>query len=150
MRAINHALTGAVIGLGVGEPVAAMSAAFFSHFALDAIPHFGLRKNDLGGKEFSDLLVLDAILCFGLIVLLFLLRPKHWLLATCCAFLATSPDFMWVGRYLRARAGRKSRPLKNVILQFHHTIQWFERPIGLIVELAWAPAMVLLLVSLVR
>jgi hypothetical protein len=150
MRAINHALTGAVIGLSVSDPVIAMPVAFLSHFALDGLPHFGERKKDHGSKNFRDLLILDALLCFGLVLLLAIWQPKHWLLAGSCAFLATSPDFMWVGKYLRARAGRKEHVAKNVVIRFHGKIQWFERPIGLFVELAWAPAMVLLLVDLTR
>lgn len=150
MRAINHALTGAVIGLSVSDPVLAVPAAFLSHFALDGLPHFGERRKDHGSKNFRDLLVLDALLCFGLVLLLAVWRPRHWLLAAFCAFLATSPDFMWVRKYLRARAGKREPMSKNMVLHFHSGIQWFERPIGLAVELAWAPAMALLIIDLTR
>ena len=150
MRAINHALTGAVIGFSISDPVIALPVAFLSHFALDAIPHFGERKKDHGSKNFRDLLILDALLCFGLVLLLAIWQPKHWLQAVICAFLAASPDFMWVGKYLRARAGQKEHPTKNLVMHFHSKIQWFERPIGLAVELTWVPAMVLLLVGLTR
>ena len=148
MRAINHALTGAVIGFSISEPALALPAAFLSHFALDAIPHFGERRKEHAGKNFHDLLILDTLLCFGLVLVLAIWRPRHWLLAAFCAFLATSPDFMWVGKYLRARAGHKAKPVKNIVMRFHGKIQWFERPLGLAVELAWAPAMVLLLIDL--
>lgn len=150
MRAINHALTGAVIGLSVSEPVLALPAAFLSHFVLDAIPHFGAQKKNNGSKNFRDLLILDALLCFLLVLILILWRPKHWMLAAWGAFLAASPDFMWVKKYLRARAGQKPRPNTNIIMRFHGDIQWFERPLGLAVELAWVPVMVLLLINLTR
>jgi len=150
MRAINHALTGAVIGLGISEPAIALPAAFLSHFALDAIPHFGERKKDHGSKNFRDLLILDVLLCFGLVLVLVAGHPKQWLLAAVCAFLAASPDFMWIGKYVRARAGKKEHSAKSIVLRFHSKIQWFERPPGLAVELAWAPAMILLLIDLSR
>ena len=41
MTATNHALTGAIIGLVIGEPVLAIALAFASHFICDALPPVG-------------------------------------------------------------------------------------------------------------
>ena len=153
MRAINHALTGAVIGFSISDPVIALPVAFLSHFALDAIPHFGMNGDaDLLTRWFKVLLVVDALLCVTLVAILFAFHPTRWIAAACCAFLAASPDLFSIGKF-RLSLQTQHVP-KNVswFARFHGEdgIQWFQRPLGLAVELAWAPAMVLLLVGLTR
>jgi hypothetical protein len=147
MRAINHALSGAVIGMTVTDPLIALPAAVASHFVLDAIPHFGARRVNLGGSHFNLVLLLDTLLCIILVTALALWHPKHWLLACLCAFAAAAPDFMWISKYRLAQAGKKERLSHNPILMFHHRIQWFERPIGIVVEIAWLPAMIVLIIA---
>lgn len=136
MTATNHALTGALVGLSIGHP-AAMPLAIASHFVLDALPHYSDERLQVSSKAFARLLVVEALLCFMIVLLLFLARPEHWLLAIVCAFLATSPDFMWAGRFFRARRGNDELILRNAIMRFHSWIQWFERPIGAFVEVVW-------------
>src|SRR5665647_1622052 len=92
MRAINHAMTGAIIGLSVAAPVA-IPLAFASHFAMDALPHEGNLK--LSHKKNTVILAGDIALCFVLALIIFVVRPPYWWLAIVCAFLATSPDVMW-------------------------------------------------------
>lgn len=147
MTAINHALTGAVIGLLVGEPVLAVPAAIASHFACDALPHFASsmpKEKLLRTKGFRNYLIIEAILCFLLVVCLAIFQPKHWLLASVCAFLATSPDFLWINRYLKARQGRTWH--RSVYAKFAAGIQWFQRPIGAFVEVAWFVAAIFVLI----
>src|SRR5580698_2100335 len=111
MRAINHALTGAIIGLTIGEPLVAAPVAFVSHFVCDAIPHFGVSGwRDIKTTWFRRLLVVDFVLCVALVVILALSRPKHWLLAAVCAFLAASPDLFSAPRMLRFRRQADPRP----------------------------------------
>ncbi|GAC1499222.1 MAG: hypothetical protein NVS1B10_01740 [Candidatus Saccharimonadales bacterium] len=149
MRAINHALTGAVIGLVVGNPVVALPAAVISHYICDAVPHFGVSSPShsyLRKKSFTDYLILDTILCFILVLVLFLYQPQNYLLASVCAFLATAPDLFWINQYLQAKKGKSWQP--GAYSRFAKTIQWFERPIGGIVEIAWLIAGTLIILPL--
>lgn len=140
MIATNHALTGGAIGLISGRPLLAIPAALLSHFICDVIPHYGTDKRNaakhLGGQNFARYLMLDGAGCIILVAVLALRRPEHWLLAATCAFVATSPDLLWIPKFLRARRGQK--PVnKTWFTKFAADIQWFQRPIGWPVEAAW-------------
>lgn len=151
MTATNHALTGTVIGLAVGQPIIALPAAFLSHFLCDALPHYGSSKPPekvLKTSGFRNYLATDAGLC-GLIVLtLAVTRPEHWLLAAFCAFAAASPDFLWINKYVKLRSGREWRP--NLFSRFAGRIQWFQRPIGAVFEVVWAAAAIIIIASFIR
>jgi hypothetical protein len=141
MRAINHALTGAVIGFVVSDAVLAVPLALASHFVCDAIPHYDAAVQHASKaawartKKFKYLLVSDVLLSTVLILVLALLRPEHWLLAAACAFIATAPDFLWIGRYRAALSNQSHKDSR--FSRFAADIQWFERPIGAVVEVAW-------------
>ena len=143
MTAINHALTGATIGLLVGIPGVALPAAFISHFICDMIPHFGVEKRRMTkmfrSHKFLGYLISDIALCGILVLALAVFQPEHWLLASVCAFLATSPDFIWVSKFQAARMKGK-KELHNWFTRFSGGIQWFQRPIGAVVEIAWFAA----------
>lgn len=143
MTATNHALTGAVIGLMVHNPVVAIPAALLSHLLCDAIPHFGGIKDWIGQNSFAAYLVVEAAMCGLLVLLLFMAHPAHWLLAAACAFVAASPDFISIRAFVAARRHQKFVP--NVLERFLKAIQWFERPIGAAVEVAWFIAGVVIL-----
>ena len=146
MTATNHALTGALIGLSLANPIALLLAVA-SHFALDALPHYTDESLKLESRAFAIMLVVDAMLCFGLVIVLVLASPPGWQWGVASAFLATSPDFMWVPKYIRARAGQPEPVLKNKLMLFHHHIQWFARPIGAFVEIAWCAGAVIQLAN---
>lgn len=151
MTAINHALTGALIGLVVGQPLAAVPLAVGSHFVCDALPHFGTGLPDkvvLKTDAFRNYLLADALLCFLAVCALAVFRPEHWLLAAVCALAAAAPDFASVNRYLKTRRGLKWKPGRYT--KFASDIQWFERPIGGVVEVAWFIGAIVLLVPLLR
>lgn len=151
MTATNHALTGAVIGLVVGQPLIALPAALASHFICDALPHFGSSLPDkvrLKSIGFRNYLVLDASLCVLLVLSLAIFQPQHWFLASVCAFLATSPDLLWLNRYLKARRGQNWK--WNSFAKFAGGIQWFQQPIGAAVEIAWFIAAVIILIPFLR
>lgn len=152
MRAINHALTGAVIGFSIANPVIAAPLAFLSHFVLDSLPHFGDNKADqkvtLNSKQFEVWLFADFILCFCLVLVLFLLQPQNWPQAALCAFLAASPDLFSVPRYITVRFHKKHYEAKDFFNRFHKNIQWGERPWGLIIEVPWFAAMIFVLVRI--
>ncbi|MDB5170871.1 MAG: hypothetical protein JWO35_565 [Candidatus Saccharibacteria bacterium] len=146
MTAINHALTGAVIGLVVGQPLLALPMAVVSHYVCDALPHFGLRMSNklkLKTNGFRNYLIVEAALCFLLVVMLAVLHPANWLLAAECAFLAAAPDFLSINRYLTTRAGKHWKP--GLYSKFAGGIQWFERPIGAVVEVAWLIAAIIVM-----
>ena len=145
MTATNHALTGAAIGLLTGKPIVAVPLAIASHFICDAIPHFGFtdRQKVLSTNLFKNYLIVEATVCAGIVALLFVRHPEHWLLASFCAFAATSPDFLWIGKFIKARKNLKWRP--NGFARFAGGIQWFQKPIGGLVELAWFSALILII-----
>jgi hypothetical protein len=150
MRAINHALTGALLGLTISEPLIALPAALVSHFVLDAIPHHGTADGGewLSAKSFRYSLYIDASLCFLLVMLLAIRRPQYWITAAFCAFLGAAPDLLSFNRYLATLRHKPFKP--GLYSRLAHNIQWFERPIGAVVEVAWCVAAVILLVPLVR
>lgn len=148
MTATNHALTGALIGLSVGHP-SALVMALVSHFVLDATPHYSDDNFKISSKGFASLLVIEAVCCFLIVVILALRQPVHWQLAAVCAFLATSPDFMWIPRFIRARKGLKEPKPTNAIVRFHTWIQWKAIPKGALVEAIWAIACAAILAKLV-
>jgi hypothetical protein len=155
MRAINHAMTGAIIGLVIGEPLAAIPVAFLSHYIMDVIPHHG--EGEMGEKQklewirsklFRNLIYADALLCGLLVLVLAISQPAHWLLAAVCAFAAASPDLLSFNRYQKtlSKKGWKA----GWYTKFAGNIQWFERPIGGFVELAWFIAAVIILLPILR
>ena len=147
MVATNHALTGAIIGLSIGHPVA-LPLAFMSHFVLDAIPHYGEHPDHIQSRRFVVQLIIDASLCGVLVLFLAASSPAHWLLAVVCAFLAASPDFMWIPKFLRARRGQPEKGSDSLIIRFHTRIQWFQRPAGAAVEAVWLAVSLTVLANL--
>ncbi|HUD10106.1 MAG TPA: hypothetical protein VMR28_00340 [Candidatus Saccharimonadales bacterium] len=151
MTATNHALTGAVIGLSIGNPLLAIPLAFASHFVLDGIPHLGGGQiSDPGSKFFRNWLTADALLCILLVIALATQQPSHWLLGSICAFVATSPDLMWAKKFFAAQSGNTVKQSKYWLARFHRKIQWFEHPSGLIVEGLWAIAAITILVKVLK
>lgn len=150
MTATNHALTGTAIGLLVGEPLLALPLALVSHYVCDAIPHFGTglpEKTLMKSNAFRNYLFIEAALCFGVVLLLFTVQPQHWLLAAACAFTAAAPDLLSSNRFWSQRRGKPWKP--HPYTRFASKIQWFERPIGAVVEAAWFIALAILLTPLI-
>lgn len=149
MTATNHALTGAVLGLTISNPLLALPAALLSHFVCDAIPHYSDTRVSPGSHNFALYLLVDILGAIAVATFLFILRPDNWFVACWAAFLATSPDLMWAPLFVRAqKTGKEVRP-QHVVARFHARIQWFARPIGITVEYAWALAAIVLLAYLV-
>lgn len=134
MRAINHAIAGAAIGISIQNPAVAIGVALLSHFVLDAMPHHDdVRMHQR--KLFNIVLMIDALLCLALVLVLFSVRPEDWLRPSIAAFAATSPDFMWFSAWRKGVDAKKE--LHNWLLQFHSKIQWSQTPGGIIVEVLW-------------
>lgn len=151
MTATNHAMTGAAIGLLLGEPLLAVPAAVISHYFCDTFPHYTSAMPSeklLKTTGFRNYLVLEAFLCGLLVVMLAVIRPEHWLLAAFCAFAAAAPDFLWLPRYIKTLRGQQWRP--NLYSRLALRIQWFIKPIGAWVELAWFIAMAAIILPFLR
>lgn len=151
MTAINHALTGAVIGLTIGNPVVALPLAFVSHFVCDAIPHYDMPGDEsariLSKRLIREQIIGGAVLCFLLVVVLFLARPQHWLVAAIAAFLAASPDLWWLPRWFVARRTGVDPGPKGWFRQFHAKIQWKTGPKLIALEAVWFVAFSALIAS---
>ncbi len=159
MTAPNHALTGAVIGLTVVNPWLAIPFAFLSHFILDVIPHFGYANlpgdvDEIDAwlwqkKSMKLFLLLQFVLCVGLVGVLFTTQTSNWLLASVCAFIATTPDLYSVPRFLKAAGLTETAPKWDSFRRFHQALQ-HESVLGAIVEIIWAGVMVALLWQIIR
>lgn len=140
MTATNHALTGAAIVSVVGNTVLALPLALLSHFACDAVPHFGFNMK-FGSRSMWLYLLVELVVMAVLAPLIILYgvhQPLIWLVAG--SILAMSPDLAW---YYYGKNGM----LKNVknldlVSRFHARIQWSETKPGILVEIAWATLMV--------
>lgn len=146
MTATNHALTGAIIGIFIDKPYLALPLAFVSHFICDIIPHFKARDVEKKFKHrwFRNYLLVEAGLCFLIVLAIFLAKPLHWQQAIVCAFLATTPDFYWLRKYLAIRSNHQFK--EDWFSRFALGIQWFQRPIGAVVEVAWFIAALIILI----
>lgn len=143
MTATNHALTGVAIGLISGRPLLAIPIALLSHYICDAIPHYRYATPQklpdaelLKRKGFRNYLIGEAFVCFLIVLLLAITQPAHWMLAAICAFVAAAPDLASVSRYIPASRGQAMKA-PGLYQRFAGGIQWFERPSGAVVEIAW-------------
>lgn len=151
MTATNHALTGASVGLIMGDAALAIPIAFLSHYVLDALPHFGPNGNDqdwIKSKKFKTMLIADALLCLVLVAVMVILQPHNWFLACLCAFMAASPDLFWLNRFIRVHLKKPWQP--SLLSKFASFIQWFQRPIGVVVEVTWAVAAIIVISNVIK
>lgn len=141
MTAPNHALTGALLGLAIGNPFFVLPLAFLSHLAQDAIPHYDALGDEIeriGSKRLVyEQILIGGALCFLLVLCLAITQPHHWLLAAIGAFLATSLDLLWIPRWLHVRRHGADVGHLNWLLRFHGWVQWKTGPKLLWVEAVW-------------
>jgi hypothetical protein len=136
MTGFNHAAVGGLLAVFLPLP-AAIPLAVLSHFALDALPHYGIPHNKRNKSVFWRVFTTaDVILAFAILggMSVFVWHRLDILL---CGLLAASPDFIWVGRILRTRSFDLSKNHSR-FTQWHVSIQRFERPWGLYLELVLA------------
>lgn len=141
MTATNHMMTGAVIALGVRQPLLIVPLALASHFVLDMVPHFGVDEHDKSSRNknplFQYMLVLDIALALALLVFVpfvFHHSVNRWLLFI-SMLVAWIPDVIWVGHFFRHDMRGNFNPEHGWFARFHQKIQWFERPVGFVVEI---------------
>ena len=135
MTGTNHALTGAMIGFSIGNPILVVPVAFASHFVLDTMPHFGEKFGQR--KKLSKFVwALDAMLLS--LFLSYLLISSQWILLL-GAVLAISPDFAWIYRFaVIEKLGSLPPTPTNKFNRWHASIQKLETKPGLLVEIVWA------------
>jgi len=134
MTATNHGLFGAAIAVTLStNPVLALAIAPFSHFLLDALPHYTDHSVDLKSIKFFRLLSFDAALAvITALIVAFVWVEIFWLVVA-CAFLAASPDLMWIYyEYINPKL-----KTKHWVPRFHSWIQWSTTVKGAYVEAAW-------------
>lgn len=134
MTATNHGLFGAVIAISLQKyPAVAIAVAPFSHFLLDAIPHFGMSQGELHSKRFFRILFADATLAVVSTLALAWVWQEIALLLVVCAFMAASPDLMWIYyEYINPKLRKQ-----HLLPRFHSWIQWSQTGHGIIMEAAW-------------
>jgi hypothetical protein len=150
VRAINHALTGAILGLALANPVA-LPLAVVSHYVMDGLPHHDWHNPDFKSLSYRIVLLVDVLLCVALTVVITLKHPADWWVVVLSAFLAASPDFMWLGDFFSTRGWQpQSVKRRHAAVRLHAWVQWFHKPLGLVVEAAWALAAIIVLVILLK
>lgn len=130
MTGLNHALTGAAIGLAVQNPLLVMPIAFASHFVLDSLPHFDHPLYTFGNKHAWKLYTVDGIIAVSGVLATATFAPSLLLPIILGAIFAVLPDATLIHYYL------KNKP-NHWFHNFHIGIQWFEKPIGLMVEASY-------------
>ena len=135
-------MTGAVIALSVKQPAIVILLAFASHFVLDMIPHFGIYEDDVIRRNrnwlFRTVVTIDIIIMLALLVIVPHLAAAKlaWGIVLAGMISALSPDLLWVPMFIREVRTKQWRSGGRFVT-FHQSIQKFEKPIGLIVELVW-------------
>jgi hypothetical protein len=133
---INHAATGALVAVAIGNPWIALPAAFASHFVIDMIPHWDYKFENRYFKQAA--LLCDLTLTLWLLIILSVTVDASRRLIIAGGFLGVLPDLMWLPHelYNRASPENKRTPL-HVLRKFHNKIQPRTPPIGRYVEAAW-------------
>ena len=134
MTSSNHILAGSLVATYFSSPWTVLPLAFMSHFALDALPHFGNTNVKLNAKQkYRKYLAVEILGLFG--ILLLLSTGKYGLnLLTLAGFFAVLPDLEHPIRYL-VFARRGIDPPETLTYKFHKRIQWAERERFIVVEI---------------
>lgn len=152
MTMTNHFMTGALVAVVFRRPEIALPVAFLSHFAIDALPHYGYGHIDPkerdGKQRFIFKQALDAYTALGLFWLVpYLLRNYQAPIVTSgCMLAAFIPDVIWTFHFVKAQRGH-GYPELIWFNKVHKKIQWCERSWGIYVEAMWFAIAVLAMVA---
>lgn len=151
MTAANHMLTGAVIAAAIQQPLLAIPLAMISHFPLDMIPHFGVLASNSSERNKHPftlaVVAVDVLLVLGALILIpfaFNESVSWWVMAL-AMFAAWLPDLVWLAPFWHDHRGHERSKDMHWLTHFHRKIQWFEKPVGIIVELVWLVGVIALL-----
>jgi hypothetical protein len=112
----NHVLSGALIGALVRRPVPAFAVAVASHFALDAVPHWGKWGSK---RRFLQVAVPDGLISLAAMGALAALSPADRRMAVVAGMAGAAlpdidkPAVMFFGR----------SPFPRAVNRFHQRIQ---------------------------
>lgn len=110
----NHVLSGALIGAAVRRPLPAFLLGVASHFALDAVPHWGKL-----GSRFLDVAVLDGLTGLATIGTFAAIAPPQRRLAVLAGMAgAALPDLDKPSRLWFHKS-----PFPRVVDDFHAAVQ---------------------------
>ena len=137
MTGANHAITGGVIGLVIGNPVA-IPVAFASHFLFDALPHMGFEDEERIRNR--NLMLTGIAVDIVLIVVVFsaaIVSNVQWyVFASMIA--AMSPDFVWIYRFIFEENMGKTKPGPlSGLNKWHAETQTHIGLGGVFIELFW-------------
>jgi len=133
MTTSNHVYVGAIVGLSIQQPLLAIPLAFLSHFALDALPHYGYGPGSLAeGFKYKLTWVMEAVNIVALPVLAWLLWGAG-LLPYVAGIAAISPDLVWIHRYFWYERKGLEPPI-GWLTKHHLRLQWCERYWGIVIE----------------
>jgi hypothetical protein len=137
MIGFNHALAGGIISKILPLPLA-IPAAFLSHFILDMMPHYGIpyKQRDKVWL-WKAVFITDFFATLGFAV--WAINTHHYAMFA-CGLAAVCPDFIWVVRVIKNRSFNLGRH-KSWFAKFHASIQHFERPWGIYIEIPFAVVM---------
>jgi len=145
MTATNHAVTGAVIGLALGNPFLALPLSLISHYAMDTLPHFG-KMWPLKSRKFILYLIFEALFCFLIVLTMFIIKPQHYVLGIICAFVAAAPDFLSIKFFKKTLEGKKYVPGRY--FKFASGIQKKESPENIKYDIFWFIILLIIFIKL--
>ncbi|OGY22053.1 MAG: hypothetical protein A2126_04720 [Candidatus Woykebacteria bacterium GWB1_45_5] len=121
MLSTPHLLVGAAIARSIPNPAISLPAAFFSHFVLDATPHWDGSPSAPFSKKVVGGAAADYLFGATLIFLISANDPRQ-IVILAGAFLATLPDFILAASRHFPILVRKIPPLKR-FNNYHSGIQ---------------------------
>lgn len=148
MLLTNHTLTGVLLGLTIDNPVLLAPTAVASHLALDMTPHFG-HKSLSGNFRSVRFLILgsaDFALSIAVTITACIIWPERFVNILIGVVGAALPDLTYIPIIVFGWA-RLERwfSFYRPMIRFLGSIQWYEKPPGLITEIAWAMLMIWIL-----
>lgn len=146
MTTTSHALTGAAIAAVVKKPWLAIPLAVLSHFICDMIPHFGIGMQ-FGTSAMYWWLVIDGIMACGFAGFLLWKKVQRPHLLAAAGFAAMAPDLAWLYYGIKEHLAQQAIAF-DPVTEFHKSIQWYEQPLGLLVEFLWIGLMLVIILRL--
>ena len=144
MQALNHVAFGTLIAVTIKQPALVAPIALASHFALDALPHYGEDpRAPRGSSLYHYRILLDGLASLTFIALICRTFPEYFGVILLGTFFALLPDFFWPHALYIKQNNRLWKFLK-----FHKQIQKFESPKGAYVEIIWFAATLALIISI--
>lgn len=133
MLLTNHAITGSLIGLAVGNPLMAFPLGVASHYAMDSLPHFGIPGMSFRERRGFLIGLADFLSAVTVTVGLAYVAGDQAALVLAGAFGAMLPDLLYLPEIALGRR------LRYPGRQFHHDIQQGrEKPGRIWIDAVWA------------